>query len=620
MARRANIVSRVIAGGIIAAFAALVLAVLVPLLGARIPGARPSVGDSVEAANQSIITIDQPLQLSAQPAITVTKGVFFAGPRPTHGPRALVLDQPAFDIDLTAKVIDDNDSVEAASNALAIPIYQQLFALGFDAIDVKRGSAKVRWAGGEEETVSDINTKVTPRKNGLLSWEGTLVARGQQLSIEATVGPPGRITATGVTPRVTAVDKTQAPNPHARNWPLRVTVRGTDLFARLEGSAVNINGVEVEGIADISIPRVANFARWQGIGWSTTTGATTATLRGPITWRAGALSFQTASFAIDGQEGSGALTFRYRNGRPLIEGTLALENFNAGALLRTAVAPGGPATTPQPLPSWHAIQTAFPSILAVDADLRVSAKRLLMDATPVGRAVAAFTVRDGVMHADIAEIDVGLAHGSVQLTVDMTKAAPVYAVRSRFDTANADWLTEPLVNWPAPRGSIRGTVELTGAGVTVGELLKAARGKINLSAPDGAKLPLDLRALRDHVQKSKATEVHGWGASAIDTFFEEVEIKAQIDVGRLVFDSVALKSKALAISASGKIGLIDKEIGMKMLIGTSAAVAKALSVQRASALTVQTTRVSTDTDALTVIVRGSPIVPTFASIDRAPAP
>lgn len=621
MSGRANIVSRVIAGGIIAAFTALVLAVLVPMLGARIPGANPMIGDGVEAAHQNIITIDQPLQLSAQPSITVTKGVFYAGARSPQGSRALVLDQPVFDIDLTAKPVDDQDAAEVATNALAIPLYQQLFALGFDTVDVKRGSAKIQWAGGEVETISDINAKITPRKNGLLSWEGTLAARGQQLNVEATVGPPARVTASGAVPRGHMADNSHASNALARSWPLRITVRGAELFARLEGTAVNVNGVEVDGIADISIPRLASFARWQGIGWSTTTGATAATIRGPITWRAGALSFQTATFAIDGQEGNGALTFRYRNGRPLVEGTLALENFNAGALLRTpAASTVAPVPNAEQLPSWNNIQTAFPSILAVDADLRISAKRLLMDATPVGRAVAAFTVRDGIMHADIAEIDVGTARGSVQLTVDMTKASPAVVVRSRFETANADWLTNSLFAWSAPRGNIRGTVELSGTGTTVGDMIKGARGKLNLSAPDGAKLPVDLRALRDHVQKSKASDVHGWGTSAVETFFEEVEIKSQINSGRVIFDRIDLKSKTLAATASGKIGIFDKDIGMKLLIGTPAAVAKALSAQRVTAPGAQSGRTTTDADVLTVIVRGSPTVPTFASIDRAPSP
>ncbi len=535
MLGRASAVSRVIAASIIAAFAALVLAVLVPMLGAHLPSIRPMMGDGVEAAAQNIITIDQPLQLSAMPAISLTKGALLAGPRVGAGPRSLILDRAVFEVDLATKVLDDSEHVEAAMNTLALPLYQQLSSLGFESVDVRHGTAKIRWSGGEEETISDIATKLTPRKNGLLSWEGSLVLRGKLLKVEATIGPPARTAAARTGARALPGDTT------SRSWPLRATLRGEELFARIEGAASNANGVEFEGIADINVPRVANFLRWHGIGWSPATGIVAAILHGPVSWRGGALSFQSAKFAVDGQEGTGALTFRYRSGRPLIEGTIAVDNFNVSALLQPAIS--DTASQPQKLRHWTELETAMPSIVSVDADLRVSVKRLLFDATPVGSAVAAFTVRDGTMHADIADIDVGVARGSVQLTADMTKASPVYAVRSRFETPDTGWLSEPFLSWPSVRSRSIGTVELASSGATFGDMMRTARGKMHLTFPEGAKLPIDLRALRTHTQAARTNDVEGWGTSVVETFVDEIEIKTLIEPTRIIIDRADLKTK-----------------------------------------------------------------------------
>ena len=73
--------------------------------------------------------------------------------------------------------------------AIAPLLVDQLTAMGFDALTMRRGTLYVTAADGSWETIGDIQAELTGRRKGQVAGRGSFTIRGQRARLRRDARP-----------------------------------------------------------------------------------------------------------------------------------------------------------------------------------------------------------------------------------------------------------------------------------------------------------------------------------------------------------------------------------------------------------------------------------------------
>ena len=550
--RRKNAISR-FATLALATLACLLLAVLAPMLWSQRASDEPFSGYTVMASPRDMHVITTPIRLSDAPDLTLNRGTLYADGNAAAGTpiSRFVLDGPVFYLNAsglrTAAASFEASFAGPSIEAIAPLLVEQLTAMGFDALTIRRGTLYVTAADGSWETIGDIQAELTGRRKGQVSGRGSFTIRGQRLAFDATLAP--------------GVEKRSPPR-----WPMKLALKGDLLEASFDGQLDVGESLQLSGHAELSTPSVRRGARWFGVPVSSSEGLNAATVKGQINWSRHTLAFEDARVAIDGNEASGALVLQFGGDRPLIDGSLA---FNALDLTPYVEAARSQSFLfDRQTASWSAFDLSFPIIRHVDADLRISAPKVAIKGYGLGRGAATITVRSGKLLADIAELDLYSGKVGVQVTVNSNELVPRYSVRGKVENFEAGPAGTALFGAAVLTGRSTLSLDRTAAGQTPAEIVRALSGKVALTMAEGGRVGLDIRALR---AAAKADGPPGWGLLAKgQTGLEQIEARALVRDGVLITETVQARSGAVGVVASGRVDLAERTLDLHLSVKPNA--------------------------------------------------
>ena len=347
---------------------------------------------------------------------------------------------------------------------------------------------------------------------------------------------------------------------------MKLALKGDLLEASFDGQLDVGESLQLSGHAELSTPSVRRGARWFGVPVSSSEGLNAATLKGQINWSRHTLAFEDAKVAIDGNEASGALVLQFGGDRPLIDGSLA---FNALDLTPYVEAARSQSFLfDRQTASWSAFDLSFPIIRHVDADLRISAPKVAIKGYGLGRGAATITVRSGKLLADIAELDLYSGKVGVQVTVNSNELVPRYTVRGKVENFEAGPAGTALFGAAVLTGRSTLSLDLTAAGQTPAEIVRALSGKVALTMAEGGRVGLDIKALR---AAAKAEGPPGWGLLAKgQTGLEQIEARALVRDGVLITETVQARSGAVGVVASGRVDLAERTLDLHLSVKPNA--------------------------------------------------
>src|SRR5581483_8698208 len=370
----------------------------------------------------------------------------------------------------------DSGLESTLTGTVAPLLVEQLIAMGFDTLTVRRGTLVVTTADGGTETISGIEAELSGRRKGHVTGRGSFSVRGQRMAFDGILH--------------TSSDK-QAP----QRWPLKAGLKGDLLEVSFDGHLDVAEDLQLSGHLELSSPSLRKVARWFGVPVSAADGLNATAVRGQVNWARRAIAVDDAKVVIDGNEAAGALTLNLAGERPLIDATLA---FNALDL--TPYAEGARSQSfvfDRQTASWSAFDLSFPIIKHVDADLRLSAPKVILKGhgLALGRGAATIAVRSGKLLADIAELELHGGKVAAQLTASANDLVPRYTLRAKVEGFDAGAAATTLFGSPLLTGRSTLSVEVAGSGQTPAELLRTLSGKAALTMADGARMALDMKAL-----------------------------------------------------------------------------------------------------------------------------
>lgn len=550
--RRKTVIGRL--RKLVLAFMACVLfAVLAPLYFADRRTDEPFAISSVIASPRDMHVLSAPVRLSDAPHLTLNRGVVYAystsstasGNGNSAGAGNMVLDGPVFTLNaagLRTAAAQIGASLTTGSDlGPAAPLIEQIVALGFDLVTIRRGTLHVTASDGTIlETITDIQAEVTGRRKGQIAGRGSFMVRGQRLAFDATLGQ--------------TADK-RLP----LRWPLKASLKGSLLEASFDGNVDVADDLQFSGSADISTPSLRRTGRWFGLPLHATEGFNATTVKGQLNWARQQLAFEKAKVTVDGNEANGRLTLNVAGERPLIDATLDFSALNLTPYVEAArvqfLGFDLPAT------SWSSLDFSLPMIRYVDADLRISARKLTLRGYTFGQAGATITAQAGKLQADLTELELNSGNATAQVMAIMSEAMPRYALRGKIENVDAGAMTALWLGTPGLSGRATLTVDLTSTGYSPTEIVKRLSGKSSLTVADG-RLALDLKALRG---AAKAGEAPGWLRLAKSHIgIDQLEARALIIDGVAFGDVMQARSGSMGLAASGRFGLADGNMDLRL--------------------------------------------------------
>jgi AsmA-like protein len=504
-------------------------------------------GSAVLASPRDLHVITVPVRLSSAPDLTLNRTVIYdyGLSAPPGATSQVLLDGPVFTLNAAGlRAIDPLGAEETrgAGPGPISPLVQQIGALGFDLIGIRRGTLHVVMADGDVETLSDIQAEMKRTRRGQIASLGSFTVRGQRIAFEATVGQP---------------DKKQ---PH--RWPLQMSFKASLLQGTFDGHADLGEDLQLTGQTELAISSLRRVGRWFGLPLYLTEGFNATTVKGDLAWARRSLAFEKARIAVDGNEGNGRLALNLAANRPLLEATLDFAHLNLTPYLDAARTQFFGFELPV---TWGAsFDASLPMIRYLDADMRISANRVTLKDISFGQGGATITAQAGKLHADIAEVELPAGGTlSAQVTAIMTETAPRYAVRAKVESMEMGPATTRLLGSSALTGRGGLTLDLTSTGYTLTELTRRLSGKAALSMPEGGRLALDLRAVR---QAAKGGQ-RGWAALAKShTNVERLEARSLIIDGVAFADDIQARAGDLALALVGRLGLVDGNMDARLVL------------------------------------------------------
>ena len=510
----------------------------------------PFSGYAVMASPRDMHVITAPIRLSDAPDLTLNRGTLYADGNVALGTpiSRFVLDGPVFYLNASG-LRTSASGFEAAYrlrciDSLAPLLVDQLTAMGFDALTLRRGTLYVTAADGSWETISDIQAELTGRRKGQVSGRGSFTIRGQRLAFDATLAPG-----------------TEKRNPP--RWPTKLTLKGDLLEASFEGHLDVAESLQLSGQAELSTPSVRRGARWFGVPVPSSEGLNAATIKGQINWARHTLAFEDAKVTLDGNEASGALVLHVGGDRPLIDGTLAFNALGSDALR------GGGALAIVPVRPADGVVVGLRPVVPPHPAFRCRLAHLGAEGCRQGpwarpRRRHHHRARRASCSPTSPSSSCYSGKVGVQVTVNANELVPRYTLRGKVENFEAGSAGTALFGAAVLTGRSTLSLDLAAAGQTPAELVRGLSGKVALTMAEGGRVGLDIKALR---AAAKADGPPGWGPLAKgQTGLEQVEARALVRDGVLITETVQARSGAVGLGASGRVDLAERTLDLHLSV------------------------------------------------------
>ncbi len=518
---------------------------------------------SVFAASNDRYELSSPVTLLGAPAILLERGKLSIPPASAGLARsgevlAMLITGKRSRIDLNeAEFVADFSSIEETpsmgiAGALA-PLVANLTGLRFDLLSVRESTIRIKMGDGATLSLSELTANVTSDPDGTIRAVGSFVFRGEKVSFDTTLGPD--------------LDADQYTHL------IKVSVESPLLAARLGGRfTAGANPRLLSQQAELDIPKLREATRWLGANWPRGPNLEDFHASGQLEWVRGTLALQDATIRMDGNEAAGTLSVNFRKERPAIDGTLGLAIFDLSPYFETFQNRQVVSNSDLLSVISKASGFDFPLIKTVDADLRLSANKVIAPGLMFGRSAATVSLKNGKMLADIAELEIteGM-RGEGQLRIDVSGNVPTYDIRGKLEALDIGRAAEAVFGHATVQGVGDATIDISAKGDTGDSILKSLDGKLCVTLENGGRLGIDIDQLAAAAKMPEA--LSAWNEVSSSAMpVDHLDASFELTNGVIRTENAQATSGERAVAAEGAINLPERAFDLSVVIGEKPAV------------------------------------------------
>lgn len=424
------------------------------------------------------------------------------------------------------------------------PLVAALKGGSFKALGVRDGTLIVHMPGGKVERLTRSNVHLVPDGDGAVSVKGEGFWRGQRSKFTLRSEAPG-------------ADGTVA---------LTFTLNARLVDASFEGKLESGDAPTLAGNAALHIKDVERLVNALGRSWAIGPIVRDLSIKGPFRWKSDVLAFDAADVVIDGNSAKGTLGLRTdAKGSGVVTGTLAFDVLDVASYL-----PQSPVSRDFGAWQWWrklAASLSGQSTPPVDADIRLSAGKLVAGERAFGAAAATVAIKGGRFAADVAEIDLLDGRATGQVSVDFNRFIPLMRLRGQLDGIRSGKWLKALTGTAMVNGVARIKADLVANGVDPARIASDMRGRFDIDMEKGATIALALDELRTRVTSDVPEPMTSIleRARAGTTEIEPFSAVAVIADGSAQFSSSVADHAKGKVQFAGRFDLVGREYDLRLL-------------------------------------------------------
>src|SRR6202795_4019213 len=335
---------------------------------------------------------------------------------------------------------------------------------------------------------------------------------------------------------------------------LKARLASAPLKLAFDGTVANRTSMMMEGTLTIDSTSLRNALRWTGQPPPGSGGFGRFTLKARANVVGASIALTNVNVELDGNFAEGVMTYA-NNGRQTLQATLAAGNLDFTPYISTfrLLASGAR--------DWNRQSFDLNALSTTDLDMRLSAARVTIGASKLGRTAFGANLRGGALALSVGEAQVygGVARGSFGIA----RSDAVADVKAQFQFTDVDLQACASELFGVTKLSGRGNlnVSLVASGSSPFGLASSLDGTASLTGHDGAIAGFNVEQLLKRLERRPLSG--GGNFRSGSTPYDTLTIAVKFADGVATAEDVPLHGPAPAIPLSGTASVPQREYDMK---------------------------------------------------------
>jgi AsmA protein len=337
---------------------------------------------------------------------------------------------------------------------------------------------------------------------------------------------------------------------------LKVRVAGTPFKFTFDGAMATRPTLKIEGATSADSPSLRRALVWLGKKPLPGGGFERFSIKAQTNVVGGTLALSQVNLELDGNVAEGVLTFA-ADGRQILQGTLAVDHLDLTPYLSTVRL----LTTAER--EWSRARLDLDGLATADLDLRLSAGKVTIGPTDLGRTAVATSLRDGKLGVTIGEARGfgGVIRGNVGLA--KSEQGATFAAHLQFDSVHLDRCIGELFGIKRIEGKGNMTVSLEGTGPSIYALTRTLDGEATLTGTKGALTGLNVEQLLRRLERRPLSGGSEFRSGR--TPFETLSVRMKVAQGNVTVEDVSLSGPAVRLALAGEASIPARDLDLKGL-------------------------------------------------------
>jgi AsmA protein len=334
---------------------------------------------------------------------------------------------------------------------------------------------------------------------------------------------------------------------------VKARLNSAPLKLAFDGTAANRTSAMMEGTVTIDSPSLRNALQWAGQAPPGSGGFGRFALRARANIVGASIALTNVNVELDGNVAEGVMTYS-NNGRQTLQATLAADALDFTPYISTfrLLASGAR--------DWNRQMFDLNSLSATDLDMRLSAARVTVGPSRLGRTAFGANLRGGALALSVGEAQMygGLARGSFGIA----RSDTVADVKAEFQFLDVDLQACASELFGINRLSGRGNlnVSLVASGSSPFGLAQSLDGIATLKGHDGAVSGLNVEQLLKRLERRPLS---GGNFRSGSTPYDNLTVSLKFAEGIAIAEDVRMEGPASRVTLTGTASVPAREYNLK---------------------------------------------------------
>ena len=334
---------------------------------------------------------------------------------------------------------------------------------------------------------------------------------------------------------------------------LKARLSSAPLKLAFDGTVANRTSAMMEGTLTVDTASLRNALEWTGRPPPGSGGFGRFALKARANVVGASIALTNVNVELDGNVAEGVMTYS-NNGRQALQATLAADALDFTPYISTVRLLASGAR------DWNRQVFDLNALSTTDLDMRLSAARVTIGPSKLGRTAFGANLRDGMLALSVGEAQVfgGLARGSFSIT----RSDAVADAKAQFQFLDVDLQACASELFGVNRLSGRGNlnVSLATSGSSPFGLAQTLDGTATLTGHDGAIIGFNVEQLLKRLERRPLS---GGAFRSGTTPFDDLTVSLKFSEGIATLEDARMDGPASRVTLSGTASVPAREYNLK---------------------------------------------------------